>query len=105
MHPANVRVTIYGTVNVEHALLIADGNGVAAILIGLEQKWASIGATGGNGGVPCICVHADKDDDDLTEIRFPDYAGWRVHCSEINKYTLYVCLVRSSMYDPPAPEE
>ena len=43
--------------------------------------------------IPSICIENGEDDTALTDICFPEFEGWRVHCTGGGK-TMAVCLVK-----------
>jgi hypothetical protein len=92
-----------GAVNVKlnDAILLREGDGIAAIEVDMRTKRADVGSFGSEDGVPNLHLHAneyslytDTDHTGWTDVAFPDYKGWDIFAASVSKYTLSVCLVR-----------
>jgi len=103
--PVKLDIAHQGAVRVSHAYGWREAAGIACIYVDLNSKRAEIAQTGWSlGEPPSVWVGANEDTlyvdekvprDELTEIQFPDYAGWSVFATDgPARYTLGVVLIR-----------
>lgn len=95
-----LRLTPNGPIVVKDGRIIAEGPDVVALFIGLADKYTEVvGGFIDNDDAPGVLLkNTPKSTPGCTELSFPDYPGWAVHCSDVCRYTLSVCLVRSDAY-------
>lgn len=87
-----------GPVRVNAAWVLAKGPSVVALSIDLHTKYAEVGGLSGDRILLSVTertLHLDetKPKDDFTVIAFPAFPGYTVHCADLGRYTLSVCLV------------
>lgn len=97
------QITLQGAITINHCVEYIKTDEIVAFSIDTENKYGEISATGSNeNNIPCMVLEAmenttnikkGKKLDDLTEIEFPDFAGWDVFCCSWSKYTIYVCMI------------
>lgn len=77
---------------------------VALVYVDLASKYCDVQWTGtDDAGIPMIGIYASehslhldktKSRDDITELRFPGFAGWHVSAANSGRYTLTVVFTR-----------
>jgi hypothetical protein len=92
-----INVVTQGAPLINVGSVYKQGDDVVALEIDLYTKYCSIGATTG-GNLPGLIIDspecsAECEELPSTFIEFPEFAGWRVWCAAIGRYTLSVCLV------------
>lgn len=95
-----------GEVIINGGYVEAAGEDVVALTFDLRTKYAKVIGLSNSGGdtpdgAPGILLSGDgafhineQRKGSPTHITFPEYADWTVHCADIARYTLKVCLVR-----------
>lgn len=92
-----------GEVVVNSGWVEAAGERVVALAFDMKTKRPEVIATSGGGdeprapGVLLSGDHAlhinEAKKGEPTHIVFPEYPGWSVHCADVARYTLHVCLI------------
>ena len=102
--PVRITIETQGEVLVNQGYVEAEGENVVALTIDLRTKraemmgsiWTSSDDLAGvmlSAGPDTL--HSDESKKGIpTEILFPDYPGYHVHCADVARYTLRVCLVK-----------
>lgn len=84
-------------------IIMAECKDIVVCSVDVVTKNCGISATGSGDGVPCILLEATQKSSpihpkhkrgELTHISFPQYKGWSVWSSDLNKYTLRMCLLK-----------
>ena len=98
-------VSHQGAITVNNCVIYEKSDTVIAFSIDTKNKWGEISATGSDeNDIPCIMLEANKNTtnirtgtttEDLTQIDFPEYAGWTIFCCSWSKYSVYVCMVKN----------
>jgi hypothetical protein len=80
------------------------GKNIVAIEFDLRSKWCEVDGVYGGDDEPCgIYIAANEKSTNLNEnikrekltiIEFPDFIGWDVFMTDINKYTLKICFIK-----------
>ena len=103
--PVKLDIAHQGAVRVNNAYVWREAEGIVCIYVDLHSKRAELAMTGWMPGEPpsvwlmadeaTLHVDESKERDDMTEVRFPDYAGWSVFATDgPARYTLGVVLIR-----------
>ena len=100
-----------GEVVVNYGWVEAAGERVAALAFDMKTKRPEVIATSCGGDNPCAPgvilsgQHAlyinEAKRGEPTHIIFPEYSGWRVHCAEVARYTLKICLIAPNAASEP----
>lgn len=101
---AKIHIAEQGVVRVNAAHIHRATEGIACIYLDLHSKRAElIGVGSGDDSAPCVYLGANENTlhvgdslprENWTEVRFPDFVGWRVFAADgPARYTLAVCLV------------
>lgn len=94
---------VSGSARVNHAHIMAAGDGCALIAVDMDSKRCEIDATGGGDeDGPSIYIGANRESlginkelaDTPTSVYFTEFKGWSVFCAEISRYTAYVALLK-----------
>jgi len=95
-----IKKTKQGAPIVNNGWIRIDGEYIVALCIDLKSKYCDVSATS-SGIFPGIVIsttgqslHLHKKKTGDTWIEFPQYAGWDVWCSNIQRYTLSICLIK-----------
>ena len=93
-----------GEVVVNHGWVDAEGERVVALAFDMKTKRPEVIATSCGGSEPSApgvilsgehALHINESKKgEPTHIVFPEYPGWSVHCAEVARYTLHVCLIK-----------
>jgi hypothetical protein len=80
------------------------GKNIIAIEFDLKSKWCEVDRFYGGDDKPCglyigtnnrsVSLNEKVDKDEPTVIEFPDFAGWDIFLTDINRYTLKICLIK-----------
>jgi hypothetical protein len=94
-----------GEVIINHGIVEAKGRRVVALAIDMTTKRPEVIATSidGDGKSPGVILtgeHAlnieERKRGEPTHITFPEYPGWIVHCADVARYSLKICLIKPS---------
>jgi len=95
---------IPGAVVVNSGAAVHKADDIVCISLDLKSKYADLLCWGSSDDIPCVSyvandvtMYLDKsmDGDAITEVSFPDYAGWEVFsASAPGRYTANVVLVK-----------
>jgi len=95
-----------GEVIVNRGWVEASSEGVVALCFDLATKYAQTAGfsytseTNLSGLFLCATQGTlftnENKKGEFTHILFSDYPGWHVHCADVGRYTLNVCLVKDS---------
>lgn len=93
------------------AHIMGFGENACAIAVNMKSKRCGISGVGWDpDGVPTVTLDPEGADNlkvglenELTEIRFPQFKGWSTWCAQGGKYTTAVCLVRNQEAAAPVP--
>jgi hypothetical protein len=80
------------------------GKNVIAIELDLRSKWCDVEGFYGGNDEPCgihigtniksVSLNENVSRFEPTIIEFPDFVGWDIFLTDINKYTLKICLIK-----------
>lgn len=109
LRSASFEVEYEGEVVVNHGWVEAEGERVVALAFDMKTKRPEVIATSCGGDEPCApgvilsgdhALHINEaKKGEPTHIVFPEYPGWSVHCADVARYTLNVCLIAPNNRD------
>jgi hypothetical protein len=91
-----------GEVIINHAWIDAESPDVVAICVDMDTKRPEIIAQSYS-DVPGLLLSANEGTfytnadkaGTPTHVTFPGFSGWTVHCADVARYTIHVCLTRN----------
>lgn len=111
---ASFVVEYEGEVVVNNGWVEAEGERVVALAFDMKTKRPEVIATSCGGSEPSApgvilsgehALHINESKKgEPTHIVFQEYPGWSVHCADVSRYTLQVCLIKPNVQSEPRHE-
>lgn len=96
-----IEIKAQGAPRINAALVHARGETCALLSVDLHSKYCQVLSWGGESvfvGASERSLHLDESQprEAPTEIAFPEFAGWRVWCADLGRYTLSLALIKET---------